>query len=189
MESMDMSSQLDYDLMLENSGRVDRLMCSPIPKIASTEAADENDDASKNVFHLHQSLQAFEEDYLKECAKNRPAPGAKFNYAWALVKSQSRAHIKKGVTLLRGLSFDHYRPADCLYYCAVGYYRLDNLYESRRCLKQLLSFNEKYRPAISLMDILDDRIRREAATGLAVLGTIISTSAMVYVSLSKFQEA
>ncbi len=32
--------------------------------------------------------QRFEEMYMKECMKSRPNPTAKFNYAWALIRSK-----------------------------------------------------------------------------------------------------
>lgn len=84
--------------------------------------------------HPHPSLsfsvppsQKFEEIYLKECAKSRPAPEAKFNYAWALIRSPARPDIRKGVIMMSGLLEDRFSDRDCLYYMAHGHYRLDDV--------------------------------------------------------------
>lgn len=71
--------------------------------------------------------QKFEEIYLKECAKARPAPEAKFNYAWALIRSPARPDIRKGVIMMSGLLEDRFSDRDCLYYMAHGHYRLDDV--------------------------------------------------------------
>lgn len=71
--------------------------------------------------------QKFEEIYLKECAKSRPAPEAKFNYAWALIRSPSRPDMRKGVIMMSGLLEDRFSDRDCLYYMALGHYRLDDV--------------------------------------------------------------
>lgn len=77
--------------------------------------------------------QKFEEIYLKECAKSRPAPEAKFNYAWALIRSPARPDIRKGVIMMSGLLEDRFSDRDCLYYMAHGHYRLDDVVVCGAC--------------------------------------------------------
>lgn len=82
------------------------------------------------------SLQKFEEIYLKECAKARPAPEAKFNYAWALIRSPARPDIRKGVIMMSGLLEDRFSDRDCLYYMAHGHYRLDDVVVRLACTRR-----------------------------------------------------
>lgn len=114
--------------------------------------------------------QKFEEIYLKECAKARPAPEAKFNYAWALIRSPARPDIRKGVIMMSGLLEDRFSDRDCLYYMAHGHYRLDDVVEARRCLDRLLKISPNCRQAISLRDVVDDKIAKDGLIGVGLVG-------------------
>lgn len=126
------------------------------------------DDASE--VDLSAELQKFEEIYLKECAKARPAPEAKFNYAWALIRSPARPDIRKGVIMMSGLLEDRFSDRDCLYYMAHGHYRLDDVVEARRCLDRLLKISPNCRQAISLRDVVDDKIAKDGLIGVGLVG-------------------
>mmetsp|Transcript_15918 Transcript_15918/g.31987 ORF Transcript_15918/g.31987 Transcript_15918/m.31987 type:complete len:155 (-) Transcript_15918:252-716(-) len=136
-------------------------------------------------FDLTAALERFEETYVKECAKERPAPEAKFNYAWALIRSKIRSDIKKGLTMMKGLLEDRFSDRDCLYYMALGYYRLDDVLESRRCLMQLLELAPNCRQAISLLDIVEDKITRDGLIGVGIAGAAAVAVAGFFVALSK----
>ena len=100
------------------------------------------------VAYLSQVLRT---QYQKELAQNHVTIQTKFNYSWGLVKSPMRDHQVEGVRLLqgvyssllstiksyRGLTIEIYRaePArrrECLYYLALGHYKMGNFEEARK---------------------------------------------------------
>ena len=99
-------------------------------------------------------LQVLQEQYESEASSGHITTQTKFNYAWALVKSQSRQQMLQGVTLLTGMWLgraaprlagaewltwraeiyraDPPRRRECLYYLALGHYKLSNYDEAKR---------------------------------------------------------
>ena len=87
--------------------------------------------------------------YQKEVSQSHVTVQSKFNYAWGLIKSPKREHQVEGVGLLQGtclllsgcapnltLSPDIYRNEpvrrrECLYYLALGYYKMGNYEEAK----------------------------------------------------------
>lgn len=116
---------------------------------------------------------------MKECMKARPNPTAKFNYAWALIRSRERPSIKKGVVMMSGLLEDQYSERDCLYYMALGHYRLDDVVQSRKCLDKLLRIAPNCRQAISLMDIVEDKITKDGFIGLSIVSGVVAVAGML----------
>lgn len=57
--------------------------------------------------------------------------------------------------------------------------------ESRVCLEELLQARPNCRPAISLLDILEDRIMKEGLLGLSVAGLILVTTGILSTVLIK----
>ncbi len=89
--------------------------------------------------------------YEKELAQAHVTVQTKFNYAWGLVKSPMREHQVEGVRLLQGAPFptrcllvsvltrskDLYRAEptrrrECLYYLALGHYKMGNFDEAKK---------------------------------------------------------
>lgn len=87
--------------------------------------------------------------YQREVAQSHVTVQSKFNYAWGLIKSPKREHQVEGVGLLQGTSLrlsycasnqtvppDIYRTEpvrrrECLYYLALGYYKMGNYEEAK----------------------------------------------------------
>jgi len=88
--------------------------------------------------------------YQKEVSQSHVTVQTKFNYAWGLIKSPKREHQVEGVGLLQGISLlllsdcapilncplDIYRNEaprrrECLYYLALGYYKMGNYEEAK----------------------------------------------------------
>ncbi|CDF37738.1 unnamed protein product [Chondrus crispus] len=141
-----------------------------------------NDDLAQ--VELGADLDRFEEMYMKECMKTRPDPTAKFNYAWALIRSRERANIKKGVIMMQGLLEDRYADRDCLYYMALGYYRLEDVVSSRKCLDKLLKIAPNCRQAISLMDIVEDKITKDGVIGISIVSGIAVVGGLLVAALA-----
>jgi mitochondrial fission 1 protein len=74
--------------------------------------------------------------------------------------------------MMQGLLEDRYADRDCLYYMALGHYRLDDVVASRRCLERLLAVAPNCRQAISLMDIVEDKITKDGVIGISIVSGI-----------------
>lgn len=71
--------------------------------------------------------------YLDEQAKGWISTQTKFNYAWGLVKSDNSSQVSEGVSLLMQIYRDEpNRRRECLYFLAVGHYKLGNYAEAKR---------------------------------------------------------
>jgi fission 1 protein len=56
-----------------------------------------------------------------------------FNYAWGLVKAPARAQHVEGVRLLQDIyRAEPARRRECLYYLALGHYKMANYDEARK---------------------------------------------------------
>jgi fission 1 protein len=85
----------------------------------------------------------------------------KFNYAWGLIKSTRRHEQQLGVRLLTEIFRDHIeRRRECLYYLALGHYRLGNYAEARRYNEILLETEPENLQAQSLRVLVDDRVAK-----------------------------
>lgn len=104
----------------------------------------------------YDELQVLETQYIKEQAQGHITTQTKFNYAWGLVKSPQREHQQRSVKILQGLLMqysegekpayikrkDIYRSEptrrrECLYYLALGYYKLGDYENARKFNSQI----------------------------------------------------
>ncbi|TGZ83844.1 putative mitochondrial fission protein Tbfis1p [Ascodesmis nigricans] len=97
----------------------------------------------------------------------------KFNYAWGLIKSRHRHDQQLGVRLLTEIFRDHIeRRRECLYYLALGHYRLGNYAEARRYNDTLLENEPGNLQALSLRSLVDEKVAREGLLGVAIVGGV-----------------
>ncbi|KAI9663073.1 MAG: mitochondrial membrane protein [Bathelium mastoideum] len=104
----------------------------------------------------------------------------KFNYAWGLIKSSNRAEQQEGVRLLSEIfrsSPD--RRRECLYYLALGNYKLGNYAEARRYNDLLLDLEPSNLQAGSLRGLIDDKVAKEGLMGAAIVGGLAVGAAVV----------
>jgi len=104
----------------------------------------------------------------------------KFNYAWGLIKSNNRPEQQEGVRLLS----DIFRTAperrrECLYYLALGNFKLGNYAESRRYNDLLLDLEPKNLQAQSLRQLIDDKVAKEGMMGVAIIGGVAVAAGIV----------
>ncbi|KAL2114764.1 hypothetical protein VUR80DRAFT_74 [Thermomyces stellatus] len=110
----------------------------------------------------------------------------KFNYAWGLVKSNSRADQQLGVRLLSDIfRASPERRRECLYYLALGNYKLGNYAEARRYNERLLEKEPANLQASNLQTLIDDRVTREGLMGAAILGGVAVAAGAVGAFLLK----
>lgn len=97
----------------------------------------------------------------------------KFNYAWGLVKSTRRDDQQLGVVLLSEIfRTSPERRRECLYYLALGNFKLGNYAEARRYNDLLLEKEPANLQASNLRTLIDDKVAREGLVGVAIVSGI-----------------
>jgi mitochondrial fission 1 protein len=96
-----------------------------------------------------------------------------------LIKSDTRADQQEGVRLLSEIfraSPD--RRRECLYYLALGNYKLGNYAEARRYNDSLLELEQGNLQAQSLRSLIDDKVAKEGLMGVAIVGGLAAAAAV-----------
>ncbi|CAK7567763.1 MAG: Mitochondrial fission 1 protein [Sporothrix epigloea] len=104
----------------------------------------------------------------------------KFNFAWGLVKSSARADQQQGVMLLTEIfRTSPERRRECLYYLALGNYKLGNYAEARRYNELLLEKEPTNQQASNLNTLIDDKVQKEGLVGVAIVSGIAVVAGVV----------
>lgn len=91
--------------------------------------------------------------------------------AQGLIKSDQRSEQQLGVQLLSDIfKTTPERRRECLYYLALGNYKLGNYAEARRYNDLLLDKEPSNLQAGSLRQLIDDKVSREGLMGIAIVG-------------------
>ncbi|KAJ1545730.1 mitochondrial membrane protein [Nowakowskiella sp. JEL0078] len=121
-----------------------------------------------------QELEILKEQYIKE--ESNVKPQTKFNYAWALVRSRVKSQQEQGVELLQEIYRENpNRRRECLYYLALGSYKLGRYREARNHNDTLLKMEAENQQALSLRNLIDEKVRSEGLMGMALVGTAAAT--------------
>ncbi|MCJ1395068.1 mitochondrial membrane protein [Xylographa bjoerkii] len=104
----------------------------------------------------------------------------KFNYAWGLIKSNIRGEQQEGVRLLSEI----YRNAperrrECLYYLALGNFKLGNYAEAKRYNESLLQHEPGNMQAASLQSLIDDKVAKEGLVGVAIVSGVAIAAGVI----------
>jgi hypothetical protein len=110
--------------------------------------------------------------YQKELAQDHVTVQSKFNYAWGLVKSPVHDHQVQGVKLLQGTYGNRYlswtlrssifhmveiyraeptRRRECLYYLALGHYKMSNFEEAKKFNGTFLRFDRRHASGLMIL--------------------------------------
>jgi len=104
----------------------------------------------------------------------------KFNYAWGLIKSNVRGEQQEGVRLLTEIfRSSPERRRECLYYLALGNFKLGNYAEARRYNELLLEIEPGNMQAASLRSLIDDKVAKEGLMGVAIIGGVAVAAGIV----------
>lgn len=97
-----------------------------------------------------------------------------------LIKSNNRPEQQEGVRLLseifRGAPE---RRRECLYYLALGNFKLGNYGEARRYNDLLLEKEPANLQATSLGSLIEDKVAKEGLVGIAILGGLAVAAGVV----------
>ncbi|KAG6991390.1 mitochondrial fission 1 protein [Physcia stellaris] len=104
----------------------------------------------------------------------------KFNYAWGLIKASGRGEQQEGVRLLSEIFRNApERRRECLYYLALGNYKLGNYAEAKRYNELLLDHEPANMQATSLRGLIEDKVAKEGLMGVAILSGVAITAGIV----------
>lgn len=97
-----------------------------------------------------------------------------------MIKSNARPDQQEGVRLLSDIfRTSPERRRECLYYLALGNYKLGNYAEARRYNDLLLDKEPENLQASSLRGLIDDKVAREGLLGVAILGGVAIAAGVV----------
>ncbi|KAK3368963.1 hypothetical protein B0T24DRAFT_650747 [Lasiosphaeria ovina] len=104
----------------------------------------------------------------------------KFNYAWGLVKSNTRPEQHLGVMLLSEIfRTAPERRRECLFYLALGNYKLGNYGEARRYNELLLDKEPTNLQALDLQSLINDKVTKEGLVGVAIVSGIAVAAGVI----------
>lgn len=97
-----------------------------------------------------------------------------------LIKSNRRPEQQEGVRLLSEIfRASPERRRECLYYLALGNYKLGNYGEARRYNDLLLDKEPANMQAASLGSLIDDKVSKEGLVGIAIVGSLALAAGLV----------
>jgi fission 1 protein len=97
-----------------------------------------------------------------------------------LIKSNARGDQQLGIQLLSEIfrsSPD--RRRECLYYLALGNYKLGNYAEARRYNDLLIDLEPNNLQAASLRGLVEEKVQREGLVGVAIVGGLAVAAGVV----------
>lgn len=112
---------------------------------------------------------------------------ARFQYAYALLRSSHSQDMKHGVNLLENLYYEGSQSArrDYLYYIAVGQTRLKNYNLALDCTEQFLQYEPNNHQALKLKGYIKERLTKDGLIGMAITGgAALALGSLVALGLS-----
>ncbi|KAI8848080.1 mitochondria fission 1 protein [Chytridium lagenaria] len=129
---------------------------------------------------LETLAQAFENEKMSGTVR----PQTKFDYAWALVRSNIKTHQEEGVKLLLEIYRENpTRRRECLYYLSLGNYKLGNYRDGRKFNETLLQMEPRNPQALQLRKLIDEKVRSEGLVGMAIVGAAVATFGVLVAGL------
>lgn len=97
-----------------------------------------------------------------------------------LIKSDARLDQQEGVRLLSDIfRTSPERRRECLYYLALGHYKLGNYSEARRYNDLLLEKEPANLQASSLRGLIDEKVAKEGLIGVAILSGVAIAAGVI----------
>ncbi|TFL02093.1 mitochondrial fission 1 protein [Pterulicium gracile] len=132
----------------------------------------------------YDELEVLRIQYQKELAQGHITVQTKFNYAWGLVKSPQRDLQVEGVRLLQEIyRAEPARRRECLYYLALGHYKMGNYDEASKFNGLLVDKEPTNMQAQSLNMLIEKAVSREGYIGMAIAGGAAAIGTIVLAGL------
>ncbi|GAA5885697.1 hypothetical protein JCM3774_003041 [Rhodotorula dairenensis] len=126
-------------------------------------------------------LDVLRQQYVDEAQKGWVSVQTKFNYAWGSVKSNNRVEVGEGVALLMDIyRTEPTRRRECLYFLAVGHYKLGNYPEAKRYNAMLLDKEPNNIQAQSLKQLIEAAVAKEGYVGMAIAGGAAAAAGILF---------
>ncbi|CAG8640189.1 6865_t:CDS:2 [Scutellospora calospora] len=103
----------------------------------------------------------------------------KFNYAWGLIKSKRKNEQQLGVRLLAEIFKESpERRRECLYYLALGHFKLGEYTHAGDYNSQLLQREPNNLQAQSLEKLIEDKLKQEGLVGAVIMSVVVGAVAV-----------
>jgi len=140
--------------------------------------------ADAEISLSYDELDVLRQQYVIELEKSHITVQTKFNYAWGLVKSPQREHQVEGVKLLQEIyRAEPGRRRECLYYLALGHYKMGNFDDARKFNDLLVQKEPGNLQAQSLRELIDRAVSREGYIGMALAGSAAAVGTLIVAGL------
>ncbi|KAF9245230.1 hypothetical protein BU15DRAFT_41025 [Melanogaster broomeanus] len=140
--------------------------------------------ADAEVSLSYDELEVLRLQYQRELAQSHVTVQTKFNYAWGLVKSPVREHQVEGVRLLQDIyRTEPTRRRECLYYLALGYYKMGNYADAKSFNDLLLQREPTNMQAQSLASLIEQAVTKEGYVGMALAGGAVALGTLLVAGL------
>lgn len=107
-----------------------------------------------------------------------PSVQSQFNYSWGLIKSNDPNDQKLGIKTLTDLyKSSPQRRRECLYYLALGCFKIGDYSNSRRYIDSLITHEPHNDQFLKLQKIIQDKIATDGLVGIALVSGIVAAGA------------
>ncbi|KAE9401100.1 mitochondrial fission 1 protein [Gymnopus androsaceus JB14] len=128
--------------------------------------------ADAEVSLSYDELEVLRLQYEREQLQAHVTVQTKFNYAWGLVKSPLREH-----------QVEPARRRECLYYLALGHYKMGNFDQAKQFNGLLMEKEPTNLQALSLGQLIDKGVAKEGYIGMALVGGAAAIGTIVLAGL------
>jgi len=140
--------------------------------------------ADASISLSYDEIQVLKLQYQKEEEAGHVTVQTKFNYAWGLVKSPQKEAVEEGLKYLQDIyRAEATRRRECLYYLALGYYKLADYENAKRFNTLLMDKEPSNMQAQSLNQLIDKAVTREGYVGLALAGGAAAIGTLLIASM------
>ncbi|CAG8440974.1 4293_t:CDS:2 [Dentiscutata heterogama] len=126
-----------------------------------------------------EELSVLRRQFEKEVREDDVTTQTKFNYAWGLIKSRRKNEQQLGVRLLAEIFRESpERRRECLYYLALGHFKLGEYTHARDYNDQLLQREPNNLQAQNLKKLIEDKLNREGLVGAMIMSGVVGAIAI-----------
>lgn len=104
---------------------------------------------------------------------------SRFNYAWALIKSNQLKDQRLGVKILTDFFKDSpEKRMECLYYLTIGTFKIGDYADSRKYIDTLLRNDPGNQQALDLKKKIESKIETDGLIGIGIVSGVVAIGAI-----------